>query len=322
MMGRRQPGRDDDNGAQEAVLRDIQRVSDRAAAGDFSQRVQRPSSTLTGPGPDLALAACAAVNQMLDRTQAFVTETATTLQAAGRGRFDHPFGATDLGGGFGTAASAISEIYTQLSRSGEQNEARAQVRRQLADEFESSVMTMAQQVAAAATELSASAAGLGQSAAAAAGEATRATGTVSSLQDSSREIEQVVALIVQIAAQTKLLALNATIEAARAGSAGQGFAVVAEEVKSLADETSRAAEQVTTQVQAVQSVSGQSTQVMQGIGATVGEMASMVEAIGTAVDGSDGGGGYSGQFGSTLGLSQLAETMRAEVSRFLVTLRE
>ncbi|GIE99546.1 methyl-accepting chemotaxis protein [Paractinoplanes rishiriensis] len=55
-----------------------------------------------------------------------------------------------------------------------------------------------------------------------------------------------VALIAQIAGQTRMLALNATIEAARAGEAGLGFAVVADEVRKLADDTSSSAERITT----------------------------------------------------------------------------
>ena len=77
-------------------------------------------------------------------------------------------------------------------------------------------------------------------------------GTVAKLGDSSAEIGNVVKVITSIAEQTNLLALNATIEAARAGEAGKGFAVVASEVKDLAQETARATEDISRRVEAIQ----------------------------------------------------------------------
>ena len=78
------------------------------------------------------------------------------------------------------------------------------------------------------------------------------TRTVGKLGDSSQEIATVIKLINGIAEQTNLLALNATIEAARAGEAGKGFAVVASEVKELAQETARATEDISQRVEAIQ----------------------------------------------------------------------
>ncbi len=72
--------------------------------------------------------------------------------------------------------------------------------------------------------------------------------TVETLLESADRIGEVVQLISDIAEQTNLLALNATIEAARAGDAGKKFAVVASEVKNLANQTARATEDITAQI--------------------------------------------------------------------------
>ncbi len=82
------------------------------------------------------------------------------------------------------------------------------------------------------------------------------TRKVKRLAESSQEISKIVALISQIASRTNLLALNASIEAARAGEAGRGFAIVADEVRQLADRVAKALKEIEQIVRQIQSETG------------------------------------------------------------------
>ena len=114
--------------------------------------------------------------------------------------------------------------------------------------------------------------------------AKRTDEIVTSLADDARRIGEVVSIIQSIAEQTNLLALNATIEAARAGEAGRGFAVVASEVKALANQTAHATEEIDQQIRSIQSVTGEAVGAIREIQDIIREVSSLSANVAAAVE--------------------------------------
>ncbi len=170
-------------------------------------------------------------------------------------------------------AAAASEQAGTVARAAEQASANVQTVASATEELTSSINEISRQVSES-TEIGLSAVE----------EANRANVTVNGLAEAAQKIGEVVQLINNIASQTNLLALNATIEAARAGEAGKGFAVVASEVKSLANQTAKATDDIQAQVGQMQGATGTTVEAIKNITATIRRMSEISTTIASAVE--------------------------------------
>ncbi len=189
-----------------------------------------------------------------------------------------------------SVSSAATQMHTSaqsLSSTAEETNKQSTVVASASEEAAANVQT----VASAAEELNCSISEIGRQidqssaiARSAADEAETTGQTMRELAEASRRIGDVVSLITDIAEQTNLLALNATIESARAGEAGKGFAVVASEVKTLANQTAKATEEIGVQIEGIQSISVQAVQAMDKIAGTIGQMNEIADSISTGMN--------------------------------------
>jgi methyl-accepting chemotaxis protein len=143
------------------------------------------------------------------------------------------------------------------------------------------VSSASEELAASASEIARQIAESSRVIGVAVGEAQKSEKMVGDLVAAAGKIGDVSKLIADIAGQTNLLALNATIEAARAGEAGKGFAVVASEVKSLANQTAKATEEIEQQIKGIQESSQSTAMAIREIGKVIAQ----VSEIGTSISG-------------------------------------
>ena len=182
---------------------------------------------------------------------------------------------TELGQVVSDVVSAVENLHLVAERLSANAEDTAQ-RSSVVNEATDRATTNVQTVSSASTQLTASIEEISSQVAKASTishdaveEASKTNENIEMLAGAAQEIGQVVGLIRDIAEQTNLLALNATIESARAGEAGKGFAVVASEVKNLANQTSRATDDIASKVQGIQNETQSSVTAIQQITNTI-----------------------------------------------------
>ncbi len=213
-----------------SAINEVKEAAHRLAGGDFSRRLTISTGDET---QDMADALNTAMEE-LTTTMRDVNEQATILASS----------SAELSAVSGQLSGRADEVSGRVGNASEQST--------MVSSGIATVAAAAEEMTATVHEIAKSASDAARVASEAVQLANSTNSAVTELAHSSTEIGNVVDLITSIAEQTNLLALNATIEAARAGEAGKGFAVVADEVKTLAQETAKATGDIRTKVARIQ----------------------------------------------------------------------
>ena len=237
-------------------------VVDRAARGDLT-------GTVTVSGTDAIGRLGTGIAKLLENLKA------SLLQIAGTARHLHE------------AGSRLSSVSDRINTSSNSTAERVNIVSGASEEVNQSMRSVAagsEEMTVTIKEISSSTADAATVAGRAVEISAQTQETVNQLGTRSEEIGQVVKVINSIAEQTNLLALNATIEAARAGEAGKGFAVVANEVKDLANETSKATEEISERICAIQNDTQATVDAIGRISKIIGEIHDYQGTIASAVE--------------------------------------
>jgi methyl-accepting chemotaxis protein len=237
-------------------------VLGRVAQGDFTGSLALTSNDELGD-----------LSEALDSAVGDVREAMSTIRASATALTEASRAMTEVAAQVETSSATTSEEAVAASSAAGQVDGNVQAVAGAAEQMAASIREIAQNSTQAARV------------AAAAVEAAQRTGeTIDKLGDSSQGIAGVLATITSIAEQTNLLALNATIEAARAGEAGKGFAVVASEVKDLAQETARATGDISARIEAITADTADAVQAIASIKGVIEEIAGYQTTIASAVE--------------------------------------
>jgi methyl-accepting chemotaxis protein len=274
-------------------LTSLAAAADAIAAGDLTQR------SLASNGNDEVADLVKSFSTMTVNLRELVLQVAKAAEQLASSSEQLTASAEQCSESTGQVADTVTEV-----ASGATNQVHAVEQSVVAvEDMSTAISRIAATVASVSTQ-SEAAAGSAKSGEEAVGRATdqmnvinqsvsRSTAVVQALGASSQQIGEIVGVITGIAGQTNLLALNAAIEAARAGEAGRGFAVVADEVRKLAEQSEEAAQKIGSIISEIQSETGTAvgameqgmkevvvgTQVIAATGERFGQIVNMVRGL-------------------------------------------
>lgn len=185
------------------------------------------------------------------------------------------------------SSERLRNMSKSLTDTARESQARAATVASASEQASANVQTVAsasEQLSASIREINQQVTGSMNIAQVAVQEAGESDKKIKDLAASVQDINAILELITNIAEQTNLLALNATIEAARAGEAGKGFAVVASEVKTLANATGKATQDISDKIIHIQDSSSRAVEAIHRVSKTIQEMNSGSSMIAAAVE--------------------------------------